>query len=227
MPVKVAARTRSAPARAMPADRWPKIDLTKLKRSPLFSEELGIDLASKRESEYFRWFLASLLFGARINGTIASHTYRSFLRHGLTTPQRILAAGWDFLVNPVMREGGYVRYDGRKSEQMLRVCRSLLESYGGRLSRVHDGARDARDLEARLLALYGVGPTTMNIFLRELRPFWKKANPAPLDQVKALAARLDVDLARYRRKSLTFARIEAGLIRYGHRHGAPPRKRRR
>ena len=199
-------RNRSAP------------DLPALKRSPLFSEEIGIDLGSRKEGEWFRWLLASLLFGARINGTIARNTYRSFLRHGLTTPRRIMEAGWDFLVNPVMREGGYVRYDGRKSEQVLRVCHSLLEEYGGRVSRLHENARDPRDLESRLLGLYGVGPATMNIFLRELRPFWRKADPEPLAPVSELAARLGIDLTRYRRKTLVFARIEAGLIRLIHSH---------
>jgi len=53
----------------------------------------------------------------------------------------------------------------------------------------------------------------MNIFLRELRPFWAKADPEPLPVVKQIAERLGADLDRYRRKSLTFARIEAGLIR--------------
>ena len=124
---------------------------------------------------YFRWFLASLLFGARISETTAKNTYRSFIRHGLTNPQKILEAGWDFLVYPVMREGGYVRYDGRKSTQVLRDCEMLIADYGGRLSRLHDAARDARDVEERLLAFYGVGPVTMNIFLRELRPFWAKS----------------------------------------------------
>lgn len=192
------------------------LDLPALKRSLLFSEELGIDLASRKESEWFRWLLASLLFGARINGTIARNTYRSFLRHGLTTPRKIIGAGWDFLANPVMREGGYVRYDGRKSEQMLRMCHFLVEEYGGRLSRFHDNARDPQDLEARLLALYGVGPVTMNIFLRELRPFWRKADPELLAQVRQLATQLGIDLARYHRKALAFARIEAGLIRLNH-----------
>jgi hypothetical protein len=108
-----------------------------VKRSPLFSEELGIALASGKEAEYFRWLLASLLYGARINGTIARNTYRSFLRHGLTTPRKIMHAGWDYLVNPIMREGGYVRYDGRKSDQILRVCHALIEDYGGRVSNIH------------------------------------------------------------------------------------------
>jgi len=53
----------------------------------------------------------------------------------------------------------------------------------------------------------------MNIFLRELRPFWDKADPDPLPAVKKLARCLSVDLARYRRKSPAFARVEAGLIR--------------
>ena len=197
--------------------RSPAPSLRELKRSKLYAEELGIDLASGREQDYFRWFLASLLFGGRIGEAIARRTYKSFCRHGLTSPRRIVAAGWDFLVNPVMREGGYVRYDGRKSEQILRDCRTLLVRYGGSLSRLHEAARDTDDLEARLDALYGVGPITANIFLRELRPFWSKADPLPLPSVLALANTLVIDLGRLRRKTLTFARIEAGLIGFSHR----------
>jgi hypothetical protein len=185
-----------------------------LERSLLYSEELGIDLRRGTDAVYFRWFLASLLFGARISETTAKNTFRAFNRHGLTTPTKIVAAGWDFLVYPVMREGGYVRYDGRKSTQVLRDCEKLIADYGGSLSRLHEAARDARDLEQRLLAFYGVGPVTTNIFLRELRPFWVKADPDPLSIVRTLAKRLPIDLGRYRRKSVTFARVEAGLIRH-------------
>lgn len=184
-----------------------------LERSPLYSEELGINLGKRSDSVYFRWFLASVLFGARISETTAKNTYRSFIRHGLTSPQKILDAGWDFLVYPVMREGGYVRYDGRKSTQILRDCERLISDYAGSLGRLHDVARDARDLEERLLAFYGIGPVTMNIFLREMRPFWGKADPNPLPAVKRLAKHLSVDLERYKRKTLVFARVEAGLIR--------------
>lgn len=185
-----------------------------LEQSQLYSEELGIDLPRRTDTVYFRWFLASLLFGARISETVAKKTFRAFMRHGLTTPTKIVAAGWDFLVYPVMREGGYVRYDGRKSTQLLRDCETLIGDYGGSLSRLHEAARDARDLENRLLAFYGVGPVTVNIFLRELRPFWAKADPDPLPVVKTLANQLSIDLGRYKRNSLTFARVEAGLIRH-------------
>lgn len=217
-PIKVERKTERAKSTACPRPD------DSLKRSRLFSEELGIDLASGKEGDYFCWFLASLLYGGRISGTIARNTYVSFMKHGLTTPRKIIAAGWDYLVNPIMREGGYVRYDGRKSDQVLRDCHFLVETCGGRLLRLHETARDPRDLEARLLAFYGIGPVTMNIFLRELRPFWRKADPEPLPQVKGLAKKLGIDLTAYPRKSLTFSRIEAGLIRLLHARRAAPRR---
>jgi hypothetical protein len=193
-------------------------DITHLKQSQLYSEELGIDLSARDDEQYFRWFLASLLFGGHISETIARHTYQAFCRHQLTTPQTILAAGWDFLVNPIMREGGYVRYDFSKSDRILRDCQMLVDQYDGSLWRVHEMAGNALDLEALLLAFYGVGPVTANIFLRELRPFWPKADPAPLPVVAELAANLGIDLMQYERKTITFARIEAALIRHRHEH---------
>jgi hypothetical protein len=194
-------------------------DLRQLKRTPLYSEELDIDLAARDDDQYFRWFLASLLFGGHIGETIARHTYQSFCNHQLTTPHKILDAGWDFLVDPIMREGGYVRYDFSKSDQILRNCRTLVDEYRSSLWRLHEMARDKSDLETRLLAFHGVGPVTVNIFLRELRPFWPKADPSPLPVVVGVAASLGIDLRRYRRRTLTFVRIEAGLIRMRRSHG--------
>jgi len=197
-------------------------DLDRLKQSRLYSEELGIDLSANDDEQYFHWFLSSLLFGGHISETIARHAYQAFCRHRLTAPRDILAAGWDFLVNPIMREGGYVRYDFSKSDQILRDCQMLIDNYSGSVWQVHEASRDAHDLELRLLAFYGVGPVTANIFLRELRPFWPKADPEPLPVVAAAAASLGIDLAQYQRKSITFVRIEAGLIRLRHEHRQLP-----
>jgi hypothetical protein len=126
-------RLPSLPHRAPPGEVGPRA----LEQSLLYSEELGIRLAQGTDAAYFRWFLASLLFGARITETIAKSTYRALVRHALTTPGGIVAAGWDFLVDPIMREGGYVRYDGRKSTQVLRDCERLLTNYRGSLRRLH------------------------------------------------------------------------------------------
>ena len=81
------------------------------------------------------------------------------------------------------------------------------------LTQLHRLAKDSKDLESKLLDFYGVGEITANIFLRELRPYWKKADPDPLALVKAVAKKYGIDLGRYDRKSLLFCRIEAGLIR--------------
>lgn len=191
-----------------------EITLAELKRSALYSEQLGIELAGADDQALFKWFLASLLFGGHISETIAVHTYQAFAKHGLLTPQKILGAGWDYLVSHIMREGGYVRYDGRKSQQVIQDCEQLLQDYQGSLTLLHEAATDAADLETRIQAFYGVGPVTANIFLRELRPFWKKANPEPLPVVYELAALLGIPINSFKRKSLSFCRIEAGLIRH-------------
>ena len=189
------------------------LDEKTLKKSVLYSEELGIDLRQGTDKELFKWFLASILFGARITETVAKNTYRAFERHRLLGPRKILETGWGFLVNPVMREGGYVRYDGKTSSQVLSNCEKLLKEYGGSLRRLHSHANNNEDLVQMLLAFYGIGPVTTNIFLRELRPFWKKADPDPLPIVNELAKKYGIDLRKYHRKTLTFVRIEAGLLR--------------
>ncbi|MDI6890793.1 MAG: hypothetical protein QMC83_07650 [Thermodesulfovibrionales bacterium] len=189
----------------------PNID--ELKRSLLYSEELRIELKKNNDDELFKWFLASILFGARISETIAKNTYKAFEKYNLLEPQKILEAGWDFLVDPIMREGGYVRYDFKTSTKILKICGTFIKEYDGSLKKLHDESKDKNDLENRLLDFYGIGPVTMNIFLRELRPYWEKADPEPLPIVRKIAQKLGIALNKYGRKSPTFARIEAGLIR--------------
>ena len=190
-----------------------EININTLRKSRLYSEELGIKLSRKGDDEIFKWFLASVLFGARISGTIAKNTYKIFEKHELLTPGKIIDAGWSFLVNPIMREGGYIRYDEKTSTQILKNCETLLKKYNGSFNKLHDKAKDSYDLENRLLEFYGVGPVTVNIFLRELRPFWEKADPIVLPIVKKQAKEYKIKLDDYSRNSITFVRVEAGLIR--------------
>jgi len=190
-----------------------QIKINKLEISRLYSEELNIFLKENKDKEFFKWFLASILFGARISETIAKNTYKTFERYELLSPEKILKAGWNFLINPIMREGGYVRYDGKTSTQILRNCETLIEEYNGSLKKLHKEAKDSKDLENKLTDFYGIGPITMNIFLRELRPFWEKANPEPLPIIRKVARKYKIDLSKYDRKSLTFVRVEVGLLR--------------
>ncbi len=152
-----------------------------------FSTELGLALAPHRPKTLFLWFLASILYGARISGAIVAHTYAEFVRRGLVTPEQILSTGWDGLVE-ALDAGGYARYDFKTATKLLEVMRALVDQYQGDLNELHHAARDARDLESRLKALgKGVGDVTVQVFLRELRGIWPKADP-PLSPLAMLAA---------------------------------------
>ncbi len=185
----------------------------------LFSEQLGIDLTTRRPRALFKWFLASMLFGARITESVAVRTYRAFERHGLVTPRAIAAADFDELLQ-IMAEGGYVRYDGITSRKVQGAGRRLLQDYRGDLNRLHDAASDADDVIHRLMAFNGVGPVTAGIFLRELRGVWPKADP-PVGHLARLAA-AHIGIADPRtswkqnpRPGYDFRHFEAALTRLG------------
>ena len=151
-----------------------------------FAAGLGIDVKSG-PGERQKWFLAAILYGARISGALAARTYRVFAARGVYAPEAVLAQGWDHLV-VLLDEGGYTRYDYKTATKLLQVMASLKEGYQGDLERLHEAAADYEDLEARLRALApGLGPATANIFLRELRGIWVKATP-PLSPLAHPAA---------------------------------------
>ncbi|HEX9882938.1 MAG TPA: hypothetical protein VGA79_03135, partial [Desulfobaccales bacterium] len=94
-----------------------------------FAGELGLDLKAGPVPRQ-KWFLAAILYGARISGALATRTYRVFAARDLYTPEAILAQGWDRLV-ALLDEGGYARYDFKTATKLLRVMGSLREDYQG------------------------------------------------------------------------------------------------
>lgn len=153
-----------------------------------FSAALGIDLSSGNAKEIFKWFLASILFGARISETIVINTYRMFEKEGVLSPNDIFNRGWDGMVE-ILDRGGYVRYDFKTATKLVDVNRALIDRYRGDLNILHSMASNPEDLEERLKALgKGIGDLTVNIFLRELRGVWQKAKPLPSELV-IIAAR--------------------------------------
>lgn len=153
-----------------------------------YASALGINLASMESDEVFKWFLASVLFGTRISEDIAMKTYKEFEKVGVLSPETILETGWHGLVD-ILDSGRYVRYDFKTATKLLEVSGALKEKYEGDLNRLHFFAKDEGDLEEKLHCLgKGIGPVTVNIFLRELRDLWEKAE-SPLSQLTLLAAR--------------------------------------
>jgi len=107
-----------------------------------------------------------------------------------------------------MGEGGYVRYDGITSDYLLGICKKLVEEYGGKITNLYKAAKDAEDLKRRLLQFRGVGPVTVNIFLREMRGIWPKAKPVLNKFTKLAMANLGL-------KGRPDKRTEVALLRLG------------
>jgi endonuclease III len=118
-------------------------------------------------------------------------TYKQFEKDGLLSPERIIARGWSRLVESLDR-GGYVRYDFSTADDLLALSDLLMRSYDGDINGLHDRAKDSADLEARLKKFRGVGNVTVNIFLRELRGIWKKADSLLGKHVILAARNLDI-----------------------------------
>lgn len=183
-----------------------------------YSEELGLDLAVPEDR--FKWFLASTLFAKRISAEIAKRTYRRFEEEGLTSPGRILDAGWDRLVH-VLDSGGYVRYDFSTASNLLESMEKLENEYGD-LERLHEQSEDGEDLERRLEEFKGIGPVGVNIFLRELRGVWDKADPAPSKMAVRIARKIGLRDVKGHESALV--RINLEHCKRGECDGCPVEK---
>ena len=195
-----------------------------------YSEVLKINLASKDDREIFKWFLASVLFGAPITETSVIKTYRCFNKREVLTPNKILETGWNGLVE-ILDEGSYTRYDFKTADKLLEVMGNLNTKYGGSLNKLHDDAADSLDLEKRLKELgKGIGDVTVSIFLRDLRGVWRKADPKPTPLVIFAAKRLGIVETENPEQALrelkafwtqnkiagkSFVNFETALLRYG------------
>ena len=182
-----------------------------LETFPLYSEDLEIDLS--KPSGRFKWFLASVLFGARISEQIAATTYKTFEQYGIDSPDKIRAASWDELVR-ILDEGGYVRYDFSTASKLLEIMQTLTERYGT-LEELYKGSADTKELKKRLQEFKGVGAVTAQIFLREMRGIWAIQLEAS-NTAADVANKLEIDLQNFSGEEL--ARLETALVKLALRY---------
>ncbi len=199
-----------------------------------FSAELGIDVDAS-EVEVERWFLAATLFGTRISVPVAERTFRVLAEAGLARITQARHVPSDDLV-ALLDEGGYARYDFRTAERLMALSEVIGERYGEQVAEIGRRYQAYPELRAALDALPGWGPTTVQLFLRELRGVWPGAQP-PLDGRAAFAMHhlglagpqpVDPDLKMLMRlataSGLDLRDLEAGLVRLAlahHRSGQP------
>lgn len=177
-----------------------------------YSKRLGIAVQSNRESELFKWFIASNFFAKPIREGSAIKTFQCFAKANCLSPAAIQRKGWNGLV-ALLDKGTYTRYDFSTATELLQIVKRLKEEYGGKISELYAKAKDSKDLEERLMSFKGIGPVTVNIFLRELRPVWLKANPGIAPLALMAAKNLGIRLENKNKKTASFVKLECALLK--------------
>jgi len=72
----------------------------------------------------------------------------------------------------MLGEGHYVRYDESTAERLLKLSDKLNNEYGGKLGNIREQSKDRKELEKRLGEFEGIGPKTVEIFMREAQKVW-------------------------------------------------------
>ena len=136
-------------------------------RGKIYSQELGIDLQSRRDRRLFKWLVACLLFGRPIQQQVAARAFHELEKANLLTPEKLQEAGWQRLVD-VLGQGHYVRYDEATATRLLEAAKLLQEKYGGSVQRLLEAAEDQNDLQKRLMEFKGIAPKASSIFMRDI-----------------------------------------------------------
>jgi endonuclease III len=131
------------------------------------ASDLGIQLNKADEEALFKWFIASFLMGKRIQAEIAVQAYRVIVeKHGRDTARKLGGCTHRQLVS-MLGEAHYVRYDVTTATRLLNLCQKLGEDYGGKIGHIQAASEDRQAFEKRLLEFDGVGPKTVEIFMRD------------------------------------------------------------
>ena len=129
--------------------------------------DLRIDLLDSNEAGLFKWLLASFLMGKRIQGAVAARAYQVIVeQHQRDTPQKLAHCTHRQLV-VMLGQAHYVRYDETTASRLLSLASKLNNEYAGKVSNIAKASADRQAFEKRLSAFDGIGPKTIEIFMRE------------------------------------------------------------
>jgi endonuclease III len=130
------------------------------------ARDLQISLDDANEEGLFKWLVASFLMGKRIQGAIAE-AYRVIVeKHQRDTPRKLARCTHRELV-AMLGEAHYVRYDESTATRLLALVHKLNNEYAAKVNNIVAASVDRREFEKRLLTFDGVGPKTVEIFMRE------------------------------------------------------------
>lgn len=131
------------------------------------AHELGIELTPEDNSSLFKWFLASFLMGKRIQAPIAAQAYRVIVEEeGRDTARKLQHCTSRELV-AMLGRAHYVRYDESTAQRLLDLSAKLNAEYAGNITQMRDASNNRQAFEKRLGEFDGVGPKTIEIFMRD------------------------------------------------------------
>lgn len=136
-----------------------------------YAQQAGIRLRDT-PAPLYQLLVLSHLLSARIRADIAVAAARALFEAGMRDPRRMAEATWQQRVDALGR-GGYRRYDERTASQLGDEARMLHQRYRGDLRRL----RAEGHLRERLREFPGIGPTGVDIFLREAQAVWPEFAP--------------------------------------------------
>lgn len=137
-----------------------------------YAADFDLDVLSG-DDDLFRWFLLTYLLGKPIQSTVAVKTWRLFIDRKLDMPWAILDAP-DRTLTGLLHQGGYTRYQHVMTKALKTSMRQLVDFYEGSLSLMIEESRSEEELSKRLEKLYGVGPKTAEIFMRETEEYFAR-----------------------------------------------------
>lgn len=125
------------------------------------------------DDDLFRWFLLTFLLGKPIQSTVAVNTWKLFMDQKLDFPWVLLQIK-DRKLTSLLRQGGYTRYQYIMTTAIKTCMQQLVDYYEGSLLLMIDQSENEEELSKRLQKLYGVGPKTAEIFMRETEEYFAR-----------------------------------------------------
>jgi len=125
------------------------------------------------DDDMFRWFLMTYLLGKPFQSTVAVKTWKLFIERKLDVPWAILEMTDRQLVS-LLHQGGYTRYQHVMTHALKTSMQQLVSMYEGSLYIMMEDSANEDELSKRLQTLYGVGPKTAEIFMRETEEYFAR-----------------------------------------------------
>jgi endonuclease III len=183
-----------------------------------YAEEAGVRLKDT-PMPLFQLLVLCMLASKPIDATIAMRAGRALFDEGIRTPDSVLDAKRQMIIDAFGR-AGYARYDESSATRLTDIATAVRDGYHGDLRGLADAAgHDVETAKKLLTEFTGIGSTGGDIFLREIQDTWSWVRPYFDDRARGAARDLGLpadtdrlgELAPRRNAALAAALVRVSL----------------